>query len=92
MNDDDGYSLLANPYFIKSLKDNKEDLNVDKCIIDILNKKYKDSLITIEDEKKILKKIESLFVFYTIKNTVKETLNNIITSIIINNFDGRILL
>lgn len=88
MNDDDGYSLLANPYFIKSLKDNKEDLNVDKCIIDILNKKYKDSLITIEDEKKILKKIESLFVFYTIKNTVKETLNNIITSIIINNFDG----
>ena len=44
MNDDDGYSLLANPYFIKSLKDNKEDLNVDKCIIDILNKKYKDYL------------------------------------------------
>ena len=88
MNDDDGYSLLANPYFIKSLKDNKEVLNVDKCIIDILNKKYKDSLITIEDEKKILKKIESLFVFYTIKNTVKETLNNIITYIIINNFDG----
>lgn len=92
MSDNKEYLLLANPFYIKSFE-NEENIkkDLDKNIIDSIKDKYNDSLLSIKDEKQILKKIESLCVEYTIKNTVDEVLNSIISIIILENLDDKLL-
>ena len=85
------YLLLANPYHIKLKEEETKNKNLDKDIIKIINLKYKDSLITLKDEHEILKKIESLYIEYTIKNTVKEKIDNIISLIVIDTINARLL-
>ena len=92
MVDSKEYFLLANPYHIKSIEyDENIEVDLDEVIIDSIKDKYKDSLISIADEKQILKKIESLCVDCTIKNTVKEVIDTIISILILEPFDGRLL-
>lgn len=92
MSDNKEYLLLANPFYIKSFE-NEENIekDLDKNIIESIKDKYNDSLLSIKDEKQILKKIESLCVEYTIKNTVDEVLNSIISIIILENLDDKLL-
>ena len=92
MVDSKEYFLLANPHHIKSIEyDENIEVDLDEVIIDSIKDKYKDSLISIVDEKQILKKIESLCIDCTIKNTVKEVIDTIISILILEPFDGRLL-
>ena len=89
---DKEFLLLANPYHIKSIEyEEIIEVDLDEVIIESIKDKYKDSLILVADEKQILKKIENLCIDYTIKNTVKEVIDNIISIVILEPFDGRLL-
>lgn len=81
----DVFHLLANPIYIKGKKNKPTIYNIDNDIFILLNKRFPSINITECDKSNILEKIESLLIDISIKNTVNEVINNIISSIIIEN-------
>ena len=85
MNDDkDIFHLLANPVHIKQSK-KRQEYNIDNDLFAILHKRFPFINVNEYDRQNILEKIESLLTEISIKNIIKEVLNNIISSVIFEN-------
>tara|TARA_B110000495_G_scaffold202892_1_gene224432 strand:- start:422 stop:709 length:288 start_codon:yes stop_codon:yes gene_type:complete len=81
----DVFHLLANPIHIKGKRNKPTIDNIDNDIFILLNKRFPSMNITEYDRQNILEKIESLLNEISIKNTINEVINNIISSLIIEN-------